>query len=94
VRRLSLTRRAPDVILAGGIFAAKDQAFHARIRDGVDAVAPGATVKRADALPVLGAALLGLDRLDGLTDGDRHRAETRLRDSLGSWRPVPSPDGE
>lgn len=94
VRRLSLARRRPDVILAGGVFAAHDQAFHARIRDGVEVIAPGATVKRAEALPVLGAALLGLDRLDGLTDRDRQSAETRLRDSLASWRPAPSPDDD
>ena len=44
-----------------------------RIREGVEAIAPGATVRRSEALPVLGAALLGLDRLDGLADDDRHR---------------------
>jgi N-acetylglucosamine kinase-like BadF-type ATPase len=94
VRRLSLATRAPDVILAGGVFATVDQAFHARIRDGVEVIAPGATVKRADALPVLGAALLGLDRLDGLTDRDRRQAETRLRETLGAWRPAPLSDDQ
>lgn len=87
MRRLSLTRRAPDVILAGGIFATQDRPFFARIHGGVEAIAPGSTVKRAEALPVLGAALLGLDRFDGLTV-DRHAAEANLRDSLGSWRPA------
>jgi N-acetylglucosamine kinase-like BadF-type ATPase len=88
MRRLSLTRQKPDVILAGGIFATQDQPFLARLRDGVDAIAPGATVARSEALPVLGAALLGLDRLDGLTGVDRRDAEVRLRASLGSWRPT------
>ena len=88
MRRLSLTRRQPDVVLAGGIFGTTDQLFHARIRDGVEVIAPGATVRRSEALPVLGAALLGLDRLEALGMGDRRAAEARLRASLGTWRPT------
>ena len=87
MRRLSLTRRTPDVILAGGIFGTQDQPFFARIRDGVEAIAPGATVKRSEAMPVLGAALLGLDRFDALTVA-RPLAEANLRESLGAWRPT------
>ncbi|HEX5147465.1 MAG TPA: hypothetical protein VFW02_00190, partial [Candidatus Limnocylindrales bacterium] len=56
-------------------------------REGIRAVAPGAEVRHSEALPVLGAALLGLDRLDGLTTGDRVMAEARLREALGAWRP-------
>jgi N-acetylglucosamine kinase-like BadF-type ATPase len=87
IGRLSLTRREPTVVLAGGIFAAHDEGFEARIRAGVQVVAPGADVRRSDALPVLGAALLGLDRLDGLASGTRRDVEARLRSSLGGWRP-------
>jgi N-acetylglucosamine kinase-like BadF-type ATPase len=87
IRRLSLVRRRPDVVLAGGVFAARDEPFEARIRDGICAIAPGAAVRRSEAIPVLGAALLGLDRLEGLTAGDRLAAEARLRASLGVWRP-------
>ena len=87
IGRLALTRRQPTVVLAGGIFAAHDLRFEARIRAGVEAVAPGADVRRSEALPVLGAALLGLDRLDGLTAEDRPDVEARLRASLGAWRP-------
>ncbi len=96
IRRLSLTRRQPDVVLAGGIFATTDQSFHSRIREGVEAIAPGATVRRSEALPVLGAALLGLDALTGMTAGDHRAAETLLKDELGTWRPAddrPSPSG-
>ena len=89
IRRLSLTRRSPSVVLAGGVFAARDATFEARIRDGIRAVAPGADVHRSETLPVLGAALLGLDRLDGRVAGDRRAAERRLRDALGTWRPDP-----
>lgn len=87
IRRLSLTRRSPTVVLAGGVFAARDAAFETRIGEGIRAVASGADVLRSGALPVLGAALLGLDRLDGLVAGDRRAAERRLRNALGAWRP-------
>lgn len=87
IRRLSLARHAPTVVLAGGVFAARDAAFEARIRDGIRAVAAGADVHRSETLPVLGAALLGLDRLDGRVAGDRRAAERRLREALGAWLP-------
>lgn len=87
IRRLSMTRRQPVVVLAGGIFAARDEPFEGRIRAGVRVVAPGAEVRRSEALPVLGAALLGLDRLRGLAAADRHDVEARLRAALGGWRP-------
>jgi N-acetylglucosamine kinase-like BadF-type ATPase len=87
IRQLSLVRRRPDVVLAGGVFAARDPIFEARIRDGIQALAPGARVHRAEAVPVLGAALLGLDQLEiGPLDA-RREAEARLRASLGAWRP-------
>lgn len=87
IRRLSMRRRRPDVVLAGGIFSARYEPFEARIRTGVRAVAPGADVRPSGALPVLGAALLGLDRLEGLAAADRRDFEVRLRDELGAWRP-------
>ncbi len=79
IRRLHLTRRDPVVVLAGGVFRARDEAFEARIAAGVHAVAPAATVRRLDAPPVLGAALLGLDRLPGRPASERAAAERRLR---------------
>lgn len=80
-------RRPAQVALAGGVFAAHDDAFETRISEGVRLVAPRATVRRPDAPPVLGAALLGLDRLLG-GDTRRHAAAVqRLRASLGVWRP-------
>lgn len=79
IRRLHLARRDPVVVLAGGVFRARDASFEARIAAGVQAVAPAATVRRLDAPPVLGAALLGLDRLPGRSAGERAEAERRLR---------------
>jgi N-acetylglucosamine kinase-like BadF-type ATPase len=87
IRRLSMTRRQPVVVLAGGVFAAHDERFEARIRAGVQAIAQGAEVRRSEALPVLGAALLGLDRLNGLAARDRRDVESTLRRELGGWRP-------
>ena len=87
IHRLSLSRRQPDVVLGGGVFAAHDERFEARIRAGIQAVARGADVHRSEALPVLGAALLGLDRLEWLAPGDRPGVEARLRSALGAWRP-------
>ena len=78
IRQLHLTRRDPVVTLAGGVFRAEDPVFEARIEAGVHAVAPAARVQRLDAPPVLGAALLGLDRLrDSAASGPRR--STRLR---------------
>lgn len=88
VRRLSLARLRPTVVLAGGIFGAADPAFEARVRDGVRTVAPGADVRRAAGPPVLGAALLALDRLEGLDDAARAAANGRIRHDLEAWQPV------
>lgn len=79
IRRLHLTRRDPVVVLAGGVFRARDASFEARIAAGVHAVAPAAAVRRLDAPPVLGAALLGLDRLSDRSASERAAAERRLR---------------
>ena len=54
-------------------------------RAGVHAVAPNATLCRADAPPVLGAALLGLDRLGEPASTSRDAAEARLRAGLRDW---------
>jgi N-acetylglucosamine kinase-like BadF-type ATPase len=65
IRRLHLTRLDPEVVLAGGVFRTDDAAFYGRIETGIQRVAPRARTARLTAPPVLGAALLGLDRLAG-----------------------------
>jgi Predicted N-acetylglucosamine kinase len=85
IRRLRMTRLDPDVVLAGGVFRAEDPVFYAQIEAGVRTVAPRARTVRLAAPPVLGAALIGLDRLapDGATPA---AVEARLRSALEAWR--------
>lgn len=77
IRRLRMTKLDVDVVLGGGIFRNDDRRFFERVRDGVEAVAPAARVHVVTAPPVIGAALLGLDRL-----GASGPAQARLRRSL------------
>ncbi len=82
IRRLHLVRRDVDVVLAGGVFRAKDEAFEVRIARAIHAEAPLARLQRLEAPPVLGAALLGFDRLTGLSATARRRAIARARATL------------
>ena len=84
IRRLRMADLDPEVVLGGGVFQATDPAFYARIEAGVKAVAPRASIVRLTAPPVLGAALLGLDRLaaDGAADP---AAEARIRKAIEHW---------
>jgi N-acetylglucosamine kinase-like BadF-type ATPase len=81
IRRLHLTRSDVSVVLSGGVFRTTHAPFFARIRSAVAAVAPAAQVEPLHAPPVLGAALLGLDRLE-LDPAARTAAEARLRSAL------------
>jgi N-acetylglucosamine kinase-like BadF-type ATPase len=88
IGRLHLTRLDPTVVLAGGVFNARDEVLERRVEAGIRSAAPDATIRRSEALPVVGAALLGLDRALG-TGGPGHAAAVdRLRASLGTWRPA------
>lgn len=78
VRRTRLGRRAPEVVLAGGVFRNRDETFYRRVEAGIEATAPGARMVRLTVPPVIGAALIGLDALD-LPDHVSGPAESRLR---------------
>jgi N-acetylglucosamine kinase-like BadF-type ATPase len=84
IRRLRLGRLDPEVVLAGGVFKTDDQPFFDRLEAGIRAAAPAASIRRLTAPPVLGAALVGLDRLahDGATPP---QVEARLRAALEAW---------
>ena len=83
LRRLRLTRLDPEIVLGGGVFRTPDLDFRSRIEAGVHAIAPRARVVRAEAPPVAGAALLGLDALvGGLADP---AVGAKVRTALASW---------
>jgi N-acetylglucosamine kinase-like BadF-type ATPase len=64
-----------DVVLGGGIFRNGHDGFFARMEQGIRAVAADAAVRVVSDPPVVGAVLLGLDRLGaGAEAGDRARA--------------------
>jgi N-acetylglucosamine kinase-like BadF-type ATPase len=83
VRRLGLVDRDVDVVLGGGLFHRDDPALLERIGAGIAATAPAARLSQVTAPPVVGAALLGLDRL-----GAPPEAARRLRESLTHQRLV------
>lgn len=77
IRRLRMSKLDVDVVLGGGVFRADDPAFFDRIREGLHRVAPGARVTVLSAPPVVGAALMGLDRARGV-----RAAHARVRAAL------------
>ena len=83
LRRLRLTRLDPEIVLCGGVFRTPDLDFRSRIEAGVHGIAPRARVVRAEAPPVAGAALLGLDALiGGIADP---AVGAKVRRALASW---------
>lgn len=84
IRRLRMTRLDVDVVLGGGIFRNDDERFFERIRQGMQEVAPSVRVLVLMAPPVIGAALIGLDRL-----GAPRVAQARLRRGLTHERLTP-----
>ncbi len=80
IRRVGLARREFDVVLAGGVFQNHDDQFIGRLTAAIREVAPKARLEVLHAPPLLGAALLGLDRL-GVT---RPATERRLRDAFAA----------
>ena len=77
IRRLHLLRTPTTVVLGGSVFAADDPGFLERLHAELAARAPLAVTRRLDAPPVLGAALIGLDRV-GAPDAARERLRADL----------------
>jgi N-acetylglucosamine kinase-like BadF-type ATPase len=85
IRRLHLSRLDADIVLGGGVFRTDDQAFFDAIAEGIAGVAPRARLVRLVAPPVVGAALIGLDRLAGqAVDAATARG---VRAAFASWKP-------
>jgi N-acetylglucosamine kinase-like BadF-type ATPase len=86
LRRLRLLRAAVDVVLAGGVIRTRDEAFFERVGEQVQRHAPLARIRRLTEPPVVGAALLALDR------ASRSRsADGRLRREVAERPPVVVP---
>jgi len=86
-RRAHLVRRGPEIVLAGSVFRTEDAGFHDRLRSRIAAAIPAARIRRLAAPPVVGAALIGLDRLAG---GTADRAiEARARAAFDAWNATP-----
>ncbi len=80
IRRLRLASRSFEVVLGGGLFRSGDGRLLKRVREGVTALAPHAELRRLDAPPVLGAALIGLDQIHaGNAAHERARKELTER---------------
>src|SRR5438477_3956195 len=63
IRRLHLSRSDVHVVLGGGVLRAAGPDLLERVSTGVRASAPRAEVRRLEAPPLVGAALIGLDAL-------------------------------
>jgi N-acetylglucosamine kinase-like BadF-type ATPase len=74
--RLDLTSTDTDVVLGGGILAARHRLLTSGVEARLKREAPAALPRYVEVPPVVGAALLGLDRL-----GFGTAAQSRLRDS-------------
>jgi N-acetylglucosamine kinase-like BadF-type ATPase len=81
IKKLRVTTRDVEVILGGGVFRSNDQRFLKRIRAGIASLAPHAVIRKLEAPPVLGAALIGLDAVNATRP-----ARARLRAALTHQR--------
>ncbi|MFB4273850.1 MULTISPECIES: N-acetylglucosamine kinase [unclassified Nonomuraea] len=81
LRRLGLLETPVEVVLGGGLLTARDPLLTSLLDAGFALRAPRAKIVVADLPPVMGAALLGLERL-----GASEAAKARLR---GHYEPPP-----
>jgi N-acetylglucosamine kinase-like BadF-type ATPase len=88
IKRLRMQRLDIDVVLGGGVFRNRWSPFFDRIRGGIREVAPGAELRVLGVPPIVGAALIGLDRA-----GAGRAAQTRARNGLTHDRFAPQTRG-
>jgi N-acetylglucosamine kinase-like BadF-type ATPase len=88
IRRLDLTGRDVEVVLGGGLFQREAPSFLERIRSGIGQIAPAARLTQVTAPPVVGAALLGLDRLGAAPGAAERLRATLTHERLEALRPV------
>jgi N-acetylglucosamine kinase-like BadF-type ATPase len=88
IGRLGLAGLDVDVVLGGGLFHGDVPAFLSQIRSGIAKLAPAARLAQVTAPPVVGAALLGLDRLGAPAGAAERLRATLTHARLGALRPV------
>jgi N-acetylglucosamine kinase-like BadF-type ATPase len=88
IGRLGLAGTDVDVVLGGGLFHRDAPAFLDQIRSGIARLAPAARLRKVTAPPVVGAALLGLDRLGAPAGAAERLRATLTHERLGALRPV------
>jgi N-acetylglucosamine kinase-like BadF-type ATPase len=72
IKKLRMRELDVHVVLGGGIFRNEFAAFFERIDEGIRRVAPRAEIVVLKAPPVVGAALIGLDRIGSPKAAYRH----------------------
>jgi N-acetylglucosamine kinase-like BadF-type ATPase len=88
IGRLGLAGLDVDVVCGGGLFRRDAPAFLERIRSRLATLAPAARLTRLTAPPVVGAALLGLDRLGAPPGAAERLRATLTHERLGALQPV------
>jgi N-acetylglucosamine kinase-like BadF-type ATPase len=89
LRRLDLVEQPVEVLLGGGLFQRPDSALVDAIRIALGAVGPAITVRATAAPPIVGAALLALDRLGASGEAqERARRELAEHPTVQSERPI------
>jgi N-acetylglucosamine kinase-like BadF-type ATPase len=86
IKKLRMSTLDVDVVLGGGIFRNAYRPFFERIEDGVRSIAPAANVSVLTGPPVVGAALLGLDRLDAPSRTKERVRRALTHDALAAGR--------
>lgn len=86
IKKLRMSKLDVDVVLGGGIFRNGYRPFFERIEDGVRSIAPAANVSVLTVPPVVGAALLGLDRLDAPSRTKERVRRALTHDALAAGR--------
>jgi N-acetylglucosamine kinase-like BadF-type ATPase len=84
IRRLEVADVPVEVVLGGGVLTAGHVLLMRTIDELLDATAPRATTRVVETPPIVGAALLGLDRIGGTDEAtDRLRAHYTELQSTG-----------
>jgi len=74
--RLGLTREPVEVLLGGGLIQAGDGRLVEAVRSALAEIGPALSVQRTASSPIVGAALIALDRLEATSEAkERARAE-------------------